>query len=183
MLTDATDKARAASTVAPRIEVTGNDSGSLITLSGRWTSHSVNQVDARMREIERSKSVSHVTIDMSAILGLDTAGAWLIERLRQSLQTRNIEVSLQGMRQTWKPLMEEVAKAVERVKNVVRPKRDFFLIRLFETIGRGVFSAFNDFKMAMHILGSTIRGSQMKRGRGSGISMPAIVHQMDMMGV
>ncbi len=41
----------------------------------------------------------------------------------------------------------------------------------------------NDFKMAMHILGATIRGAQLKYGRGSGIPFAAIVTQMDRMGV
>src|SRR5690606_32579853 len=37
--------------------------------------------------------------------------------------------------------------------------------------------------MAMHILGATIRGAQLKADRGSGIPIPAIVNQMDRMGV
>ncbi len=35
----------------------------------------------------------------------------------------------------------------------------------------------------MHILGATIRGAQLKYGRGSGIPIAAIVTQMDRMGV
>lgn len=183
MLTDAADKARSASHVAPRIDVTVLDNEPLIKLSGRWMSHSVSQVDARMRELQETGNMSAATIDMSEIRGLDTAGAWLIERLRHALQARSVKVTLNGTRETWQPLMREVGNAVERSQHIEPVKRIFFITAFLETVGRGVVSVFDDFKMSMHILGSTIRGSQMKHGRGSGISIPAIVHQMDRMGV
>ena len=41
----------------------------------------------------------------------------------------------------------------------------------------------NDFLAAMNILGATIRGGQMKLGRGHGINMTAIFYQIDRMGV
>src|SRR5690606_21329451 len=67
--------------------------------------------------------------------------------------------------------------------DVTRVRKRPFLIAMLESIGKGVFSVFDDFKMAMHILGATIRGAQLKAGRGTGIPLPAIVNQMDRMGV
>jgi phospholipid/cholesterol/gamma-HCH transport system permease protein len=46
-----------------------------------------------------------------------------------------------------------------------------------------MYAARDDFIMGMNILGATIRGSQMKLGRGHGVNITAIVHQMDRMGV
>lgn len=59
----------------------------------------------------------------------------------------------------------------------------WFLPAFFERVGRGVFSARDDITSGLHILGATIRGSQMKLGRGHGLNPAAIVSQVDRMGV
>lgn len=167
--------------VTPHVAVDTIDGGTVIALSGRWLSHSVNRVDAQMRKLEQQPYEGSVYIDMSGVQSLDTAGAWLIERLRQKIQRNNS--SLIEVNPAWQPLLDEVGKAVERAHQTTGPKKSFFLISMFDMIGRGVFSALDDLKMGMFILGSTIRGSQMKSGHGSGINLAAITHQMQMMGV
>lgn len=183
MLTDKVSDANKQTRAAPQISVTKHESGTLLALSGHWTTHSVNMIDQQVRKLERDERSNSIRIDMSGVEGLDTAGAWLVERLRQSLQKSQVDVELIGVKDNWLPLLQEVGKAVEPVRQYRREKPDFILTRFFAAIGEGVFSVINDFKMSMYILGSTIRGSQMKQGRGSGISMPAIVHQMHRMGV
>ncbi|WP_241813938.1 hypothetical protein, partial [Herbaspirillum sp. C7C2] len=79
--------------------------------------------------------------------------------------------------------MDEVGGAVERALDVPRAKKPFFVVAFLAALGGGVVSIYNDFKMSMHILGATIRGAQLKYGRGSGIPIAAIVTQMDRMGV
>ena len=46
-----------------------------------------------------------------------------------------------------------------------------------------MYTIAGDAKAAMYILGATIRGSQMKAGRGHGVNIAAIVNQIDRMGV
>lgn len=183
MLTDTVSDAKNQMRAAPQISVTKQEKGSLLHLSGRWTTHSVNQIDMQMRKIERSQCSGFIQIDMSQVQGLDTAGAWLIERLCQSLEAGNVKVEIVGLQASWQPLMQEVAKAYIPVTQRKKDRKDFFLTTFFAAIGEGVFSMYKDFKMSMYILGSTIRGSQLKQGRGTGISMPAIVHQIHRMGV
>ncbi len=182
MLTDAADKARPAANAAPKIDE-GEDAGArVIRLAGRWVSQTVHQVDGRMRGFEKNPGRPTV-VDMSEVARLDTAGAWVIERLRQRLAAAGGEVRLDGVRESWRPLMEEVGGAVERTQNTNRAKKPFFFFAFLAALGEGVYSIGRDFKMAMHILGATIRGAQLKHGRGSGIPIPAIVTQMDRMGV
>ncbi|GAB1581827.1 ABC transporter permease [Phyllobacterium phragmitis] len=183
MLTDAADNSRAASDSAPRIEVTTGADGATIALGGRWTSHSVHLVDEEMRRLQGQNGFSSASIDLSHVVGLDTAGAWLIERLSRSLKARNVGVTLQGAREAWRPLLEAVGEAVDRNSHASRPKRRFFLLGFLEAIGRATYAAREDFLMSMHILGATIHGSQMKLGRGSGINFAAIANQIDRMGV
>lgn len=167
--------------VTPQVSVDTMDGRTVISLSGRWLSHSVSRVDAQMRKLQNQHYEDGVNIDMSQVQTLDTAGAWLIERLRQSLPGGNNVLS--NVNPDWQPLLDEVGKAVEKTQNYQASKRTFFLTYFFDLIGRGVFSGLNDLKMAMYILGSTIRGSQMKAGSGSSINLAAITHQMQMMGV
>ncbi len=183
MLTDAADKARAATNAAPKIDLSEQDGARVVHLSGRWISQSVQQVDDKMRALEKADGGKATIIEISGVSNLDTAGAWLIERLRQRLVARQVEVSLDGVRKTWLPLMEEVGGAVERALDVPHSRKPFFLIAFLNALGGGVISMLGDFKMAMHILGATIRGAQLKYGRGSGIPIAAIVTQMDRMGV
>ncbi|ABX62087.1 hypothetical protein C064_00320 [Brucella suis 63/252] len=183
MLTDAADKARATTNAAPKIDVGEQDGMRVIHLSGHWISQSVHLVDDKMRGIEQAGGDKATIIDISGISNLDTAGAWLIERLRQRLAAKHVDVRLKGVHEAWLPLMEEVGNAVERTLDIPRTKSPFFFIAFLNVLGGAVISMFNDFKMAMHILGATIRGAQLKYGRGNGIPIAAIVTQMDRMGV
>lgn len=183
MLTDADNKASAAANFAPKIDLAEQDGARLIKLSGRWISQNVSVVDKKMRELEKIGGAQAAIINAADVEGLDTAGAWLIERLRHRLLSQKIDVELVGVKQAWLPLVEEVGKSVERTLDVPQTKKPFFFIKMLDSIGRGAASVYQDFLMAMHILGATIRGAQLKAGRGSGIPFPAIVKQIDRMGV
>ncbi|MEN5298151.1 ABC transporter permease [Brucella sp. TWI559] len=183
MLTDTDDKASAAANVAPKIDLAEQDNLRLINLSGHWISQNVGVVDKKMRELEKIGGSQAAIINVAGVESLDTAGAWLIERLRHRLLSQKIDVELQGVKPAWLPLVEEVGKSVERTLDVPQTKKPFLFIKMLDSIGRGVTSMFQDFLMAMHILGATIRGAQLKAGRGSGIPFPAIVKQIDRMGV
>src|SRR5690606_5416034 len=56
-------------------------------------------------------------------------------------------------------------------------------IAMIEAVGRLMVDLWDDFILGMHILGATIRGAQMKFGRGAGLRPTAIVHQMERIGV
>jgi phospholipid/cholesterol/gamma-HCH transport system permease protein len=183
MLTDAADERNAAPDLRPRVELTQDSAGAVIALSGRWTSHSVHLVDDRMRKLQDESGFSSATIDLADVAGLDTAGAWLIERLSHALQARDIHIRLQGRREAWRPLLAAVGDAVERDAPPKPPRPPLFIVRFLEALGKRTVSAWQDFVMSMHILGATIRGSQMKLGRGNGVSLAPIVNQLDRMGV
>lgn len=187
MLTDKAGKTSSSPASAPEINVVPDETGTVITLTGRWTSLTVARVDNQMRKLEAGLAAklpsAIVKLDMAGISGLDTAGAWLVERLRFALSKQQIAVHIENIRPGWTPLLEEVGTAVERYTLPEKPQRPFFLLAMFDKIGRFMYAAWDDFLMSMHILGATIRGSQMKSGRGNGISYAAIVSQIDRMGV
>lgn len=158
--------------------------GSVLSVSchGNWNTHTVHLVDDRVRMLEVT-DCKRAVLDASGMTGLDTAGAWVLERLYVKLKEKGVDVKLQGAREAWHSLLVTVGHSFEDRDDSLSVAKPPIYIRFFSFFGEKVVNGGNDFLLAMHILGATIRGSQMKRGRGSGISLPAVVTQIDRMGV
>lgn len=156
--------------------------GTVCTLSGGWTTRSVAQVDARMRQIESRTDIKTLRIDLGKIAFIDTAGAWLIKRLAQKQADRGVDVDFQNASENAAILLDAVDPLAHEQKAPVEIRR-FDLLRPVEAVGRVMVGFGKDFLAGMDILGSTIHGAQMKSGRGHAINMAAIVSQIDKMGV
>lgn len=167
---------------APVIESTSQQGLVTITMKGHWNTHTVYSVDDQMRALEKADA-QKVVLDVSGITKLDTGGAWLIERLSHNLERRNIGVVLEGQKQGWESLLRSVGQAAVHEDDDQNPVQHSRIFTFFDSLGRRTVGGFHDFIMAMHILGSTIRGPQLRKGRGSGLSLPAVVSQIDRMGV
>lgn len=167
----------------PRVELREDGDGLLCVLSGQWTTRTISAVDGRMRDIEKKRGATRMRIDLSAVQRIDTAGAWVLERLMDANRARGVETTISGQSEAAATLLDEVERSTKSDDGAAAPRQPFILMRFFETVGRGVYSIRDDFLEAMYILGATIRGGQMKAGRGHSINLAAIVHQIDRMGV
>nr|WP_258045690.1 ABC transporter permease [Mesorhizobium sp. NBSH29] len=154
--------------------------GLACTLSGNWTTRGVHLVDGPMRELEARADSRPISLDISGIGKMDTAGAWLIERL---ISFDGREITLTGESKAASVLLGAVGDATRGKQAPEPPAHRSFLVRVMEALGRAVYAARDDFVASMYILGSTIRGAQMKLGRGHGVNIAAIVSQIDRMGV
>ena len=152
-------------------------------LDGQWTTQSVASVDDELRKLETQSDVKDIAIDLSGVSKMDTAGAWLVKRLATAQEARGATVKIEGA----SPSAETLLAAVQDSARQEIPKggsgRPTGIIGLLDSLGRSVFSLKTDFLMSMHILGATIRGAQMKLGRGHAVNPAAIVSQMDKMGI
>ncbi len=180
---DASSKGLAQDDLAPR--VAAGEEGDLLgcAFSGNWTTRRVAAVDAQMREIERRGGFKKLALDFSKVGRMDTAGAWLIQRLINANERRGVEVTTHGQSKTVATLLDAVEDAVDRSGDATPMHRPNIVIRFLETIGRGVYEMRDDFLAAMNILGATIGGAQLKLGRGHAINPAAIFNQLDRMGV
>jgi len=154
-----------------------------IELSGIWSTRRVGRVDDQMRALQSAKGVERVEIDISRIGRIDTAGAWILDRLTQAFRERKVPVSLSGADKDDTILLDAVEPAAEAKDDSKPEPQPFILIRALEIIGRSVYAIRDDVTASLYILGATIRGGQMKAGRGQAINFTAIVHQIDRMGV
>ncbi|MBN9242716.1 MAG: ABC transporter permease [Mesorhizobium sp.] len=167
----------------PRVAV--GEEGEVLgcALAGTWTTRTIADIDAEMRKIEKRSGYKTLALDLSKIDKIDTAGAWLIDRLAEANRRRGVEVQVQGQSKVAAILLDAVAEAVRRSPDTPPERPPNIVLRMLEAIGRGVYEMRDDFIAAMNILGATIRGAQMKLGRGHGVNPAAIFNQIDRMGV
>ncbi|TGQ47937.1 ABC transporter permease [Mesorhizobium sp. M00.F.Ca.ET.216.01.1.1] len=167
----------------PHIAV-GEEGGVLsCAFSGSWTTRTVAPVDADMRKIEKRSGFKTLELDLSHIDKMDTAGAWLIDRLVSAFEKKGVEIRLQGESEIASILLGAVGDAVRRERDYGRIRPPNIIIRALEAVGRRVYEMRDDFLSSMNILGATIRGAQMKLGRGHAVNPAAIFNQIDRMGV
>lgn len=164
---------------APAISVDERDGATRIALSGVWNTRSVDRVDAEMRALEAVRG--DVVIDLGAITRMDTAGAWLVERLVAARRAGG-QVAVEGASPAAEILLAAVRPVLDQ-KGEDKEKPGFFLLRWLEALGRMTENAWKDFLYGMDILGAAIRGAQMKLGRGHAVNPAAIFHQIDRMGI
>lgn len=168
----------------PGIESTGGEGHLRLLLSGPWATHTVETVDAEMRRYESEASQRGVALDLSGITYLDTAGAWLIHRMVQAAGEKGVGAELEGVRSSHQVLLDAVKTAMKGLDEQEEDgHREPMYRKVLATIGEGVLMFRDDMTMGLHMVGAAVRGSQMKLGHGSGLSIAAVVNQIDKTGV
>jgi phospholipid/cholesterol/gamma-HCH transport system permease protein len=167
----------------PRIELAERDGVHHAVLTGNWTTRRVAAIDATIRQIEKNKEIKSLHVDLAGVGRIDTAGAWLIERLLAAVRARGTEPAVAGGSEALTILLGAVEEAAKRDGDSPPELHSSFMIRFLEGLGRHMYMIAGDAMAFMYILGATIRGSQMKAGRGHGVNIAAIVNQIDRMGV
>lgn len=170
-------------TQTPRVHLSERDGGLVCALSGIWTTLTVAHVDAQMRDVAKRAAGGPLTVDLFGIAKLDTAGAWLIDRLVVACESRGGPVRVEGQSDVAGILLGAVGEISRRQTETAAEPSVNIIIRFLELVGRGVYSMRDDFIAGMNILGATIRGAQMKLGRGHAVNPAAIFNQIDRMGV
>ncbi|NTJ42586.1 MlaE family lipid ABC transporter permease subunit [Agrobacterium larrymoorei] len=154
--------------------------GARFVLSGSWRNANISSVLPDIDKIEAASTSGPVTIDLSNIDNIDTTGAWILHRMRSRLEASGAQVTFEGNERVEEIITSLPAEAPMPPKD---KNRKSLTQRIFDPVGRNVVQAGADFLAGMYILGSAVRGAQMKLGRGRGVSPAAIVNQIDHMGV
>ena len=172
-----------AASLDPKVATRDSDGQVTYVLSGNWTTRRVARVDRTMREIAEKHETGELVLDLSGVGRMDTAGAWLIERLIVDVRARGVETRLVGQNEVATILLDAVREAAENRDGQARKPQAGILVGFFMAIGERVYEMRGDLMAAMNILGATIRGGQMKLDRGHSVNFAAIFNQMDRMGV
>jgi phospholipid/cholesterol/gamma-HCH transport system permease protein len=96
--------------------------GSLtLTAAGEWLVETAVDIDRRLRGLAMPRE-RRVTIDLSGVARLDSAGAWLLLRTERDLAARGNTVEIRNLRPSFAPLVAQVrAAGVEAPARHPRP--------------------------------------------------------------
>ncbi|APO67854.1 sulfate transporter/antisigma-factor antagonist STAS domain-containing protein [Rhizobium gallicum] len=154
--------------------------GRRVHLEGNWRSANIHLVLHDFEKIARAKG--DLTLDLSGVTDIDTAGVWLLCRLKLQEEAAGRHVRFEGTNPHIDEMIEEFSEKPEEEATEAAMKSGI-AERIFAPVGKMTMDLWNDLTAAMYILGSAVRGAQMKFGRGSGVSPASIVNQIDHMGV
>ncbi len=164
------------------LEVKSSDDGIVVHPKGNWVISDIVRPDSEITAIEKTASTAQkLEINLSGISSLDTSGAWLISRLYRNWQDAGGQVSITHPSDYARQLLQAVSVPREHLaspKVLGNP-----LVRMAENLGKLVSNVKIDTVMSMNIIGSAIRGPQMKSGRHGGVRPISIIHHIDRMGI
>lgn len=163
------------------LEVDYPGGGVDLRLSGSWLNDSIAGVEKPLREIERRTFTGPARIDLTAMESLDTGGAWLIRRVASALERNSGDVTFSGGHPGMLDLIAALPPELPEPRTE-QPRRTLFE-RIFAPIGAQTMNLLDDLTQAFNIVGSAVRGAQLKLGRGSGLSPAAVFTQLEQMGV
>ncbi len=165
------------------LKAVDEDHHTRLVLEGDWRHAAVAGVNEQMLDPGLRERQGPFVIDMSAIRHVDTAGAWLIRRLQGTLSAAGSEVSIEGADKEELALLEAVPQTLPEPAYEEADEPQGLFSKVFSPVGQTVYRVWDDVVASMYILGSAVRGAQLKFNRASGASPAAIVSQMDHMGV
>lgn len=117
------------------MEVSTTTTGYSVSLSGDMTVRTISPIAERLSQLP----AGDVTVDLSGVGRLDTAGAWMLARLKRRIETAGQAFGLSGARDETARLISSVEAALPETEEVTAPTRMSFKDRL-EHVGRSVVS-------------------------------------------
>lgn len=164
-----------------RLEVTESADVLDIALAGDWRHSGIAGVQSDMVRLANSGNSQRVTVDIAGASHFDTAGAWLVRRLKIAVEERGGTFNLVGPKPSIR-LVEALPDVTKSAHERAAPRKPLF-DAVFEPVGRTMYDLWDDLVASAFILGSAVRGAQMKLNRKSGVSPASVVAQLDHMGV
>lgn len=137
----------------PEFSAEQEDGAARLFLRGRWTIDAEG-IEARADAlIAGAGGLKRVHLDLGGITRLDTAGAWLIGRACQMLETEGVRATIEAVRPEYEILLRE---ARYRELKPPQAKRGSYLIGVLAGIGRTVVSAGADVYRGVGFLGEVV---------------------------
>lgn len=163
-----------------RLSVSSLPEGWLLALSGRWTTTRIADADRELRSLELPTS-GQAVIDLSRVLALDTAGAWLVDRTERALQANGVSVSLRDIETSQAKLLETVRANDAQCPEAAPPINAF--VAMVERVGRASVNAAVEGRDLLNFLGHSVIVLARSVARPSHIRMTPLVHHIEQAGL
>ena len=133
-------------------------------LSGSWTARGIGAIEHQLESV-RVPSKTEAVADGARIEALDTAGAWVLQKLLLRLRDEGVGVTLRGLRPEFAKLMEVVAQHVADPADKPAPAASQPPTAL-ERIGRSAEAAFEQTVALLGFVGESAVAFACLRHRG-----------------
>ncbi|MCQ0986687.1 ABC transporter permease [Jiella marina] len=167
----------------PALEGEKQDGAVRLKASGDWLARTVGQMEKLIQETTKSNLGGNVVLDCSGVGRIDTAGAFVIERLSRDLNQNGRTVRLDGIRERDSALFAAVREAMKRDTTSSKPKRDNMLVSGLAGLGGGVLALRDEAIGALNIIGGALYGAGNRIAGRTQLRPAAIFNQLDQMGV
>lgn len=148
-----------------------------LSLGGHWTVDASAAIEARADGLlAESAGARRVVLDLGRVARLDTAGAWLIDRARQTLDAKGVDAKIESIRPEYEILLRE---ARYRAFAVREPPSGSYIIRLFADIGESVVSAGSDLYRGVVFLGEVVAAIGKSLANPSHFRGTSLIVQME----
>ncbi len=148
-----------------------------LKLAGHWTLDACagieNGAEALAQEAQGS---SRAILDLSDVQRLDTAGAWLIDRTRQELDSKGVPAQFESIRPEFGILLKE---AHYRAFDPPKRRGGSFLMALAADIGESVVDAGRDLTNGVEFLGAVVAAISRSVTRPSFFRLTSLVSQIE----
>ncbi|MBO0662928.1 ABC transporter permease [Jiella sp. MQZ9-1] len=171
------------SAVKPALEGEKRDGGVCLKASGDWLARTIGELEGLLQETAQSNLGKSITLDCSEIGRIDTAGAYVLERLKRDLSGEGRAAELAGVSARDEALFEAVRNAMDRPRPEPQKRRANIVVRMLDSIGRGVYSMGGEAVGALNIIGGAIYGAGYRLTGRTQRRPAAVFNQVDQMGV
>jgi phospholipid/cholesterol/gamma-HCH transport system permease protein len=148
-----------------------------LALTGSWTIAGSQTLETEGDELAaESRGARRVTFDLARLEGLDTAGAWLIDRARASIEGEGAETDVERARPEHAILLEE---AHWRDFGGPRPRHRNVIVTVLADVGETVVGAGRDLVDGVAVFGEVVAALGAAALRPGRLRPVSIVYHME----
>jgi phospholipid/cholesterol/gamma-HCH transport system permease protein len=125
-----------------------------LKLAGHWTLDACAGIEQGAEALAaEARGAGKAILDLAGVQRLDTAGAWLLDRTRQELDSEGVKAQFESVRPDFGILLKE---ARYRTFEAPGPRRGSYLVALCADVGESVVNAGRDLANAVAFLGAVV---------------------------
>ena len=149
-----------------------------IEAGGRWILAALPELDARRAELLLGvPGGGRASIDLQAIQRLDTAGAWLLDRMAHDLDRQGWQIEWSGARDAHAALLAEI----QRLSPAPLPPAPQVnpLVRLVAELGRSTLAALGEAARLLSFYGQTVAALATVVVRPRRLRLTSLTHHLE----
>ncbi len=153
-----------------------------VVARGDWVTEEAARLDRELKAIAL-QGLTRAEIDGSDIAALDSAGLWLLIRLKNTLEQHQVQVATFVVPERYATLLSTLARECTQGPVEPSPPRHY-LMQLLERTGRGMVHVFDQAYGMVGFLGRiTIEAVEALLKPRRELPFPAVIHQIEETGL